>query len=108
MFDFEKCELSDAEILSVEVVGTKLIVKYKSWDEKCRSIIFEDLVGYQWFSPEGQDLSHGTIDLEDTFLKLACQMANVGNAEEYKIFSFVSAWNDAKILRVVAVNAKQE
>jgi hypothetical protein len=107
MFAFENCKLSDAEILSVESQGTKLLVRYKDWKEIRRTIIFEDAVGYQCFCPEGQALSHGTVEQEDPFLDLAARVTEE-DVSPLRVFSFVSAWSDAKILRVVATGALQE
>ena len=102
MVDFEKCRLDDAEIVRISVAGDEIHVAYKDWREKEFVLVFKHVAGYQWFSPEGGVLSHGTVDLEDPFLSLACEMADESGIEGFKVFSFVSAWNDAKVLRIVA------
>ena len=102
MFDFEKCRFDDAEISKVNAIGSELHVSYKDWREQERILVFTHVAGYQWFSPEGRALSHGTVETEDPFLSLACEMADEGLIDGFRVFSFVSAWNDAKVLRVVA------
>lgn len=102
MFDFAKCRLADAEITDVVVVGDELHVAYRDWREQKCVLMFKDVAGYQWFSPEGKPLSHGSVELDDPFLNLACDMADEGHAEDFKVFSFISVWSEAKILRVVA------
>lgn len=104
MFDFSKCCLDDAEIKSVELKKTQLRVVYKDWQEQERELLFEEVAGYQWFSPEGKSLSHGVVEHEDAFLNLACEIAEEDSAAGFKVYSFVSAWNETKILRVVAKN----
>ncbi|MFZ5875151.1 MAG: hypothetical protein ACOYXU_01965 [Nitrospirota bacterium] len=99
---FEKCRLDDAEIVEVRVSGDELHVDYKDWCEQDLVLIFKHVAGYQWFSPQGKALSHGTVELEDPFLSLACEMADEDGVGGFKVFSFVSAWSDAKMLRVVA------
>ncbi|MGO4501420.1 MULTISPECIES: hypothetical protein [unclassified Dyella] len=102
MLEFEKLRFDDAEISSVTLVGDELHVAYLNWREQESELVFRQVAGYQWFSPEGKALSHGTIEIEDPFLSLACDMADEDSVEGFKVFSFVSAWNDAKMLRIVA------
>ena len=102
MFDFAKCRLDDAEIYQVVASGDKLFVKFRDWQEKEHQLVFEEVAGYQWFSAEGRALSHGTVEEQDPFLTLACEMADEDSTAGFKVYSFVSAWNDEKILRVVA------
>jgi len=94
--------LDDAEILRVVADRGKLQVKYSDWREKERELVFEGVAGYQWFSPEGKALSHGTIEINDPLLSLACEVAEESSTGGFRVYSFVSAWNDAKLLRVVA------
>jgi hypothetical protein len=101
MLDFTKIRFDDAEIVRVHAVEDQLHVIYRDWKEQQHTLIFECVAGYQWFSPEGKALSHGTIETRDPLIDLACEMADEDNVEGFKIFSFVSAWNEAKLLRVV-------
>jgi len=106
-FEFEKCRFDDAEISCVAADGDSLLVTYRDWQEQEHQLIFEMVAGYQWFSPEGKALSHGTVDVEDPFLSLACEMADEDSMDGFKVYSFISVWNDAKILRVVAKDVRQ-
>ena len=106
MIEFTKIRLNDAEIFQVLVDDDKVLVNYRNWQGKANQIVFEEVAGYQSFSVEGKALSHGTVENEDPFLSLACEMAEEDSASGFKVYSFVSAWNDAKILRVVAKRVK--
>jgi hypothetical protein len=102
MTDFENTRLDDAEIVSIQLKGETLYVTYKDWREQDVRLAFNGVIGYQWFSPERRALSHGTVERDDPFLSLACEMADENGTEGFSVFSFVSVWNDAKILRIVA------
>ena len=105
MFNFEKCRFDDAEIIGVVAKGDELHVAYRDWQESECCLIFKHVAGYQWFSPEWRALSHGLVELDDPFLTLACEMADEDEISGFKVFSFVSAWDEAKVLRVVAKEA---
>lgn len=102
MNDFEKVNLNDAEIQRVVADGEVLLVFYKDWQETERQVVFNQVAGYQWCSPEGRSLSHGQTKSEDQFISFACEMADEDTNEGFRLYSFVSAWNDAEVLRVVA------
>jgi hypothetical protein len=101
-FNFETCRLNDAEITQIKIDRSSVLVSYRDWQEKEHLLEFEVVAGYQWFSPEGKVLSHGTVDVEDPLVDLACRAAEEDSTDGFRVFSFVSAWNDLKILRVVA------
>lgn len=102
MLEFAKCRFDDAEISQVLAADGNLIVIYRDWQEKEQHLVFVNVAGYQSFSPEGKALSHATVETEDALLSLACEMAEEASPDGFKVYSFVSAWNDAKILRIVA------
>ncbi|CAH0351044.1 hypothetical protein [Aquabacterium sp. CECT 9606] len=107
MFDFLKLSLNDAEIESVTAKREQLIVNYKNWKEESCTLVFSEVAGYQWFSPEGKSLSHGTIETDDPLLAHACEAAEEDSLIGFKIYSFVSAWSNSKILRIVAKDVSQ-
>jgi hypothetical protein len=63
---------------------------------------FLEVAGYQWFSPEGKALSHGTVNEIDPFIATAWDISEDDSTEGFKVYSFVAVWNDAKIPKVVA------
>lgn len=102
MIDLEKLRLDDAEITSVVVEGDSLKITYRDWQEKSSALIFEGVIGYQWFSPENRPLSHATVKSDDLFIRLAVTNADEEMSTRFKSYSFVAAWDDAIILQVVA------
>lgn len=68
MFIFEKYRFDDAEISKVIAAGNELRVTYSDWREQECTLIFTRAAGYQWFSPEGRALSHGSVEAEDPFI----------------------------------------
>lgn len=108
MFTFAECRFDDAEIVSVTVEGLDLMVAYRDWAEKRFVLRFAKVAGYQWFSPEGRTLSHATVATDDPFIAQACEMADEDGAEGFTAFSFISVWNDACLLRIVATGVSRE
>ncbi|WP_312315914.1 hypothetical protein [Stenotrophomonas sp.] len=102
MFNFEECSLADAEIILVSAYGGNVHVEYRDWQERVCLLKFTDVVGYQSFSPEGRALSHGVVEQDEAFIAHACLMADDESPEGFKVFSFVEAWRDARVLSLVA------
>nr|WP_279158770.1 hypothetical protein [Pseudomonas corrugata] len=102
MLDFEKIGFSDAEITAIAMMGDELHVTYVDWQDRIYRLRFGTVAGYQAFCPERRELSHGTLDLEDPLIDVACKMAEESSTQGFKVYSFVSAWAEASILRVVA------
>ncbi|WP_315386068.1 hypothetical protein [uncultured Stenotrophomonas sp.] len=102
MLDFEKLGLSDAEISAIAMVGDELHVTYVDWQERIRRLRFGNVAGYQAFCPERRELSHGTLDLEDPLIGVACKMAGESFTQGFKVYSFVSVWAEGLVLRVIA------
>jgi len=107
MSNFESIRFDDAEISTIAMVGSDIHVSYKDWREDDHLLVFKRVVGYQWFSPEGRALSHGTVEVDDDFLRLACDMAEEGTTDGLKVFSFVAAWDDLIVLRIVAADVEK-
>lgn len=102
MFNFGECSLADAEIVLVTAYGGDVHVEYRDWQERVCLLKFSDVVGYQSFSPEGRALSHGVVEQYGAFTAHACLMADGESVEGFKVFSFVEAESELKVLRVVA------
>lgn len=108
MFDFDGFRLADAEIESIAVDGDNLRVTYLDWQEQRKGLLFRSVLGYQSFWPEGQALSHGTMEAADPLLDLACRISEEPSSAGYRVFSFVSSWSEEKILRIVAADVLPE
>jgi len=104
-FDFARCRFDDAEIVRVSFDADEVTVTYRDWQESEHDLLFRNVIGVQMFAPEGRALSHGAVDDHDPFIEVARQAAEEDSAVELRVYSFVSVWNDAKILRIVATAA---
>lgn len=102
MLNFEEHRLADAEIISVAPDGEKVHVAYRDWQEKRCLLEFSGVVGYQSFSPEGRQLSHGMVETDGPFVAFSCLTAEEDCLDGFKVFSFVEARQGAKVLRLVA------
>ncbi|MGH8036111.1 MAG: hypothetical protein ACREPD_00065 [Stenotrophomonas sp.] len=100
--DFNNVRLADAVIRSVVSTGNELRVIYVDWREVEQGLTFRDLAGYQSFSPEGKDLSHGNRVEMDPFIAFACQAAEEEEVEGFRAYSFIAACSGAVILKIVA------
>ena len=102
MLNFEQHRLADAEIISVAADGDTVHVAYRDWQEKTCLLEFSGVVGYQSFSPEGRQLSHGLVEMDEPLIAFSCLTAEEDCLDGFKVFSFVEAWQGAKVLRLVA------
>ncbi|MBW8829405.1 MAG: hypothetical protein JF606_08250 [Burkholderiales bacterium] len=105
MLDFSKVELADAEIKSIATQGSSLVIYYDDWKEVSQKIVFQEAISYQSFSPENIALSHGCVRVKDPFIAHSCRVCEEKDNEAFKIFAFVSAWNNEEILVIVAKSA---
>lgn len=102
MIDFSKLALNDAEITHVQTEGDALVVTYRDWKEIGHQLRFINVAGYQWFSPEGKSLSHGAVASDDPFIRQACLAADEDGPAGFFAFSFISAWSESPVLKIVA------
>jgi hypothetical protein len=100
--DFSDCRLADAEIVSVRSSNGDLEVEYLDWQKCAKKLIFREAVGYESFSPERVSLSHGRMSDDDPLIARACGVAEEDEANDFVVFSFVSAWSGADVLRIAA------
>lgn len=107
MFDLSKCRLDDAEIVRIESSTNGLTIVYRDWQEQEHRLFFRSVVGFESFSAEGRALSHAAIDDHDPLLAKACALAEEDPTNGFHVYSFVSAWKDTKILRIVAKEVLQ-
>ena len=103
MIDFEDYEFSDSTIISVCLVNNSASVLFKNWREETCILEFPDHIGIEAFSPEGAEVSHGTIERENSLKSKSCSYSETP-PEEVNCYVLWSAWNDDPILRVVSKN----
>jgi hypothetical protein len=95
-FDF-----ADAHISTI--IGTRgaLRIIVVDWRETIYHFDFADVAGYEVISAEGQDLSHGSIIIDEPFqLRLDNSVGTC--VRSLPCFALWSAWDDSVVLRVVA------
>ena len=100
---FALLHLADAQVLRLLAVTSDLKVVYRDWQEKLFLLTFNDLVGFEAFGVEGEDISHGTESTDDPFIEKAVEYAR-DSAEGVNSYVIWSASSDHPILRVAARN----
>lgn len=101
MEDFSRLHFADAEVVSLLAESRDLQVVYRDWQKKTFTLTFTEVLGFEAFGVEGEDLSHGTESVEDPFLHRVGQHSRdsvVGS----RCYVLWSASSDLPILRVVA------
>jgi hypothetical protein len=101
VIEFEKCSFADGQIVSIARSGDGLLVTWRDYQEQVFALRFEDAIGYQAFGPVYEDLSHSTVETDDPLITLASQTTEE-SPEGFQVYSFVSAWTDTKVLRIIA------
>ena len=99
---FKEIDFSDAKITKVFTNGENLAVNFDDWQEKQHTLTFMDVVGFQSFSPEGQELSNGVSDEKDSFIVAACEAAQEDSPDDFQFYRLISPWTEKSILTVVA------
>lgn len=99
--EFNQINFSDAEIFRMHTKKGDLHIELKDWQEKEISLVFKEVIGFEAFSPEGEDLSHGIATQKDPFIEHACKIAN-DNQEGVICFRFWSSWSNQPILTIAA------
>ena len=100
MQEFSRLHLADAEVVSLFAKAGDLEVVYRDWREQTFVLTFRDVVGFEAFGVEGEDLSHGTESAEDPFIAKAVEYArdSIEGLTSYVLWSA----SDQPILRVAA------
>jgi len=102
MKDFDHINFADSQVNKLlRTDEGDLIIQYSDWQENKKRITFRDVIGYEVFGLEGEELSHGQVYTENDLIKKACSIAEE-DINEYKCYSLVSAWSDAAVFSVVA------
>jgi hypothetical protein len=101
MNSFDSIDFSDAQVFKIEIKGNKLLIKFNDWQQTIREIEFNDVIAYEAFSIEGEELSHGVCEKTDDFLTKAINILEEDSGE-FLSYSLVSAWSNKKVLTVIA------
>ncbi|MCA8298432.1 hypothetical protein LGN19_32045 [Burkholderia sp. AU30198] len=96
--------VADTQIQSFSYQDGRLTVLIRA-DGGMFEVIFHKVLGVKALSPEGQDLSHLAERKEGSYLFALCEAAEE-LANDFREFSFVSAWTDEPLLTVVAVDVQ--
>lgn len=97
---FDELEMSDGHILEVHYSSDRLVVIFKDWRERCWDIVFCEIDALQAFSPEGTEVEGAILDDENPLMVMARESTKE-DLQESHCFSFISVWDDTKVLSVV-------
>lgn len=98
---FAALPFADSQVLDLASTVGELAVTCTDWQEQVFVITFTEVIGYEGFGIEGEDLSHGTVSASDPLIARASHVAHV-DPHGLWCFAFWSAWHDQALLRVVA------
>lgn len=104
---FAQIRFADGEVIRLFTEVGEIGVQYKDWQEQQFRLIFADVVGYEVFSIEGEELSHGTASLDDPFIERACLIARE-DPQGLCCFALWSAWTNEVLMRIVARSYRVE
>jgi len=99
--EFAKLPFADGKVLRLSLDGGEICAHCLDWQNRAFCVRFSDVIGYEVFSIEGEDLSHGTVNSTDPFIKRASKVAQ-DDEEGLWCFAVWSAWSDEALMRVVA------
>ena len=102
MVEFSKLRFSDATIKDVRIFPSAVEVDYIDWQEQRHTLQFNNSLSCFVLSAHDKVLSHGQTEEDGEYLSECCKVAEEDASENFRVFNFVDAWNDRKILRIVA------
>ena len=92
---------ADARISTLMGGRGTLRIRVVDWREVAYHVEFTDVAGYEVTGAEGEDLSHGSIIMNDP-LHLRLQQSIGASPRSLHCIALWSAWDDRVVLRVVA------
>ena len=98
--------LSDGEVLELISKPGRVRLIFRSWDEKLWNIMFEDVVAFECFGAEGEDLDGLIIDESNDFKSRATMRLCDENLSDHRAYEFVSAWSGVVVLSVIAKSVR--
>ena len=99
--DITDLSIADGEIKSLSSTAGRLVVELSDWQEKVWKITFCNVVAFESFSVEGEDLLEVRIHDSDEFLDRVCDREK-DVLVSYRCISFYSGWDDTVLLKVIA------
>ncbi|TDO98872.1 hypothetical protein [Marinomonas balearica] len=91
--------VSDGQVTELTVRSGVVTVVLKDWQSQFYTLVFNNVVGIESYSPENVDLCHIKVLTDSDQIR---KVRSVIEADEEEIteYSFISTWNDFPILSV--------
>lgn len=91
--------VSDGQVTEFTVRSGVATVVLKDWQDQVYTLVFNNVVGVESYSPEHVDLCHIKVLTDSEQVR---KVRSVIEADEDEIteYSFISAWNDLPILSI--------
>ena len=105
----EELNIADGRITEILSRPGIVIIKFMDWQEKKWNIIFDNVLALQCIGYENEDIAEVNNRCSDDFL--AQVKKHEGEDEELegvKCYSFISAWKNEAVLKIVASTTKVE
>ncbi len=96
-------EVSDGHIYEIFSSERKFYVMFQDWQKKKWTIEFVNVIGYEAYSAEGEELDSIEIESNNSFIDKSIEITEE-EGPFWKCYSFISAWTEKTILRIVAKN----
>ncbi|WP_175016774.1 hypothetical protein [Massilia sp. YMA4] len=102
MLDFNKLQLSDANVTDLRVTRLTVEIDYLDWQGFSRTLVFKNAISCFFASPHGRALSHGRTQKGGAYVQECCKAAGEDEFDRFNEFSFTEAWEDQEIVKIVA------
>ncbi|MGO1298560.1 MAG: hypothetical protein ACTMIA_14820 [Vibrio sp.] len=91
--------VSDGQIIEFTIAADVATIVLKDWKDQVYTLVFNNIVGVEAYSPEFVDLCHIKETTDSEQLR---KLRSIIEADEDEIteYSFISAWNDLSILSI--------
>lgn len=98
---FNRIFFTDGQVVQIKTYEGELHLQCIDWQGNPFNVIFCDVIGFEVFSIEGEDLSHGMVSATNQFIKRVSTIVQE-TSEGLWCFEIWSAWTDEPRMRVVA------
>ena len=93
--------LSDGHVGGTRSSSTEFVVEFTDWQGKNWEIVFENMIGLESFSAEGEELDKISESVDDIFVARSRKATGEFDAPMI-CYSFHSPWRDDALLTIVA------